>query len=197
MTRKATLDQYLQIGKKISDGDLDRETAQAIVEGRIRVVPREQSFGANEYLVYVDYAPFPSFADLEKEFGAGNISNIFDKPFLMHVLCEGLDQTPGNRVMRLVWFGRRTGSMSNIVEMDKQGYRPATHLEAYAFWRAHPVLCRPFRIAALGSFAYGKRHRHRYVVVLRGDSDTCVLGPHGFSDDWDAETRFLFVRKQP
>ena len=148
----------------------------------------------DEYLVHVTYAPLPSFSELEQEFGEGNVSNIFDgRPFQKHSSCENIDETPGDKVFLLKHFGRETQSEDNIAEMDKLGYRPATHIEAYAFQKKHPELQRKFWIVALGSFAMGDGGR--YVAVLRGGSGRRIFVSCWFGSGWGSGRRFLFVRK--
>ncbi len=154
----------------------------------------EVPLGENEYLVPVTYAPLPPFSELEQEFGKGNVSNIFDgRPFQKHSSCENIDETPGDKVFLLKHFGRETRSEDNIAEMDKLGYRPATHIEAYAFQKKHPELQRKFWIVALGSFAmFGG---DRCVAVLNGGSGRRVFGDRWFGRGWCSSGRFLFVRK--
>jgi len=141
--------------------------------------------------VPVGYAPLASFADLEKEFGKGNVSEIFDGRSFQK--CAEIDETPGDRVFLVKHFNRETKSEANIAEMDKLGYRPATHLEAYAFAKANPELQRQFWIVALGSFAVDGDGQ--YVAMLRSDSVRRFLGNGWFVYGWYSARRFLFVRK--
>lgn len=149
-----------------------------------------------EYRVYVDYSMPRDKAALEAEFSVGGVSKLFygDYKWRLHALCVGVDQTPGERIMLVKRFDRETESEANIAEMDKLGYRPATHLEAYAFARANPELQRQFRIVALGSFA--KVHCSRRIAAVL-DNGACGrgFGDYDFDDGWVHYTRFLFVRK--
>jgi hypothetical protein len=77
--------------------------------------------------------------------------------------------------------------------MDRLGYRPATHLEAYAFAKANPELLRQHWILALGSTAV--YDGHRYSVALRKDSDGRIVVNLWFGDSWYSHFRILFVRK--
>ncbi|MFH1973268.1 MAG: hypothetical protein ABIK13_01515, partial [Patescibacteria group bacterium] len=86
-----------------------------------------------------------------------------------------------------------TESEANIAEMDTLGYRPATHLEAYAFAKANPELQRQFWIVALGSSTMGGGFR--CVALLRSGSGRRVLGDCWFGGEWGSGRRFLFVRK--
>lgn len=160
------------------------------------VVVIGRPLGEDEYLIPVSYAALPSHLNLSKEFGPGHVSDWYDgRPFQKHASCVGMDETPGNRVFLVVHFDRKTKSEENIAEMDKLGYRPATHLEAYAFARAQPDYQRHFMIAALGSYL---THRDcQLVTLLSGNLHMRVFGCRcrSFSDEWHPDYRFLFVRK--
>ncbi len=144
---------------------------------------------------YVDYAPLRSRSELEKDFsGEGSVSVVFDgRPWEKHDKCEGMDETPGERDFFVKHFNRGIESEDAIVEMDKQGYRPATHLEAIAFAKAHPEFQRQFWIVALGSFALLDDRRR--VAVLGAGGGRRVLDGGWFGGGWRAGGRFLFVRK--
>jgi len=158
------------------------------------LVAKKKSLGKNEYLVPVSYTPLPSFSELEHEFGQGNVSNIFDgRPFKNHASCVGVDETSGDKIFLVKHFGREAESEDNIVEMDKLGYRPATHIEACAFQKKNPDLQRHFYIVALGSFAMDGDVQ--FVAVLRSYSGGRVFGDNWFGSRWSADDRFLFVRK--
>ncbi|MBI2475325.1 hypothetical protein HYV69_02770 [Candidatus Uhrbacteria bacterium] len=90
-------------------------------------------------------------------------------------------------------FNREIMSEDAIAEMDKLGYRPATHIETYSFQKARPDLQRQFWIVALGSFAL--RGDGKYVAVLGSDSVGRIFGDSWFGNGWLADVRFLFVRK--
>lgn len=153
-----------------------------------------QQLPPDHYLVPVTYAALPSFADLEREYGKDNVSDLFDgRPFQKHASCEGMDETPGDRVFLVKHFGRNTTSEANIAEMDKLGYRPATHLEAYAFAKAQPELQRQFWIVALGSFVLGEDGR--CVALMNGDSGRRLSSSYWSPRRWGSDFRFLFVRK--
>jgi hypothetical protein len=80
-----------------------------------------------------------------------------------------------------------------IVEMDKFGYRPATHIEAYEFQKKNPDLQRQFLLIALGSFVV--IDCGRCFTVLGGNSGRRVFDSLWFDRRWLADCRFLFVRK--
>lgn len=175
----------------VNDSALQRHIADLIVPaGSVTTQP----ISDNKYLVPVSYAPLPSFAYLKNEFGKNNVSYIFDgREWKNHSSCVGIDKTPSDKVFLVKHFGRETESEANIAEMDKLGYRPATHIEAYEFQKKHPELQRQFWIVALGSFALDDGSR--YVAVLSGDSGRRILDGSWFGRWWSADRRFLFVRK--
>jgi len=148
----------------------------------------------NEYFVPVTYAPLPSYAELEKEFGKGNVSYIFDgRPFTKHASCSNILETPGNKIFFVKHFGREINSDTAIAEMDRLDYRPATHIEACEFQKAHPYLQQQFCIVALGSFAVVGCNQ--CVAVLDSNSVRRFFVNVWFDCVWDADRRFLFVRK--
>ena len=87
-----------------------------------------------------------------------------------------------------------SGVENIIEEMDSWFCRPATLMELLALGATHPELQREFRVVALGS-------------IWRDSRGICLvpfLGVHGvmrksylnpFDCDWDANFRFLGVRK--
>lgn len=154
----------------------------------------DRPLGEGEYRVFVSYAPLPSKTALDEEFGKGNVSDIFDgRPFEKHASCVNMDETPGEKNFLVKHFGRETQSETNIAEMDALGYRPATHIEAYEFQKAHPELQRQFWIVALGSFAMSGDSW--YVAVLNAGGFRRIFDDCSFGHRWDASDRFLFVRK--
>lgn len=156
----------------------------------------ERPLGENEYLVHVAYDMPRDKATLEAEFSKDGVSPPFyeDYSWESHSSCADADQTPGNRVMLLKRFVRNTKSEVNIAKMNKLGYRPATHLEAYAFAKANPDLQRQSWIVALGSFIM--YDGHRVVAVLCGHSGRrLLLYRRWFAHGWKPANRFLFVRK--
>ncbi len=163
---------------------------------------KDQSLGESEYRVFVDYTMPHDKETLEREFSVGNVWHGFTDSYewQLHPLCAEIDQTPGERVMIVKHFGRDTKSEENIAEMDKFGYRPATHLEAYAFAKTYPSMQLNDLIAALGSFVLDGEHR--LVAVLghvygpgKSDGPFRVLIRDFFSRMWGSGRGFLFVRK--
>lgn len=136
----------------------------------------------------------PSFAELEKEFGEGNVSSIFDdRLFKYHPSCKDIEHRETEEMI-LKQFDRNISSEDAIAEMEKEGYRPATHLELYAFAKANPELQRQFWIIALGSSAL--RGDYPFVAMLCGDFSRRILDDCWFDRGWVAGERFLFVKKK-
>ena len=188
----------------VKEPALQRQIADLIVSasaeataGRPADSEVERPLADGEYLVPVAYDMPRDKVKLEAEFSKDGVSELFygNYEWQPHSSCAEIDQTPGNRVMLVKHFGRNTTSEANIAEMDKLGYRPATHLEAYAFAfaKANPELQRQFWIVALGSSTMGGGSR--CVAVLSGDSGRRFLGGRWFEREWGSDDRFLFVRK--
>lgn len=176
----------------VKEPALQRQIADLIVPAGSEL---ERPLAENEHLVPVAYDMPRDKQKLEGEFSEDGVSDLFygNYEWQPHLACAEINQTPGNRVMLLKHFGRDTESEANIVEMDKLSYRPATHLEAYAFAKVNPELQRQFWIVALGSSAM--LGGDRCVAVLDSDSGWRILGHGWFDDGWHSDSRFLFVRK--
>ena len=155
----------------------------------------ERPLGEGEYLVQVDYTMPSDMKTLEAEFSKGGVSDLFYENYEWqpHSSCIDADQTPGNRVMLLKHFGRNSTSEEYIAEMNKLGYRPATHREAHAFAKANPNLQCQFWIMALGSSSVCGDNR--CIAVLRSGSGGRLLDGYWFDGKWSSDDRFLFVRK--
>jgi hypothetical protein len=176
----------------VKESALQKQIADLIVPVGSEI---ERPLVDGEYRVPVSYSMPRDKATLESEFSKNGVSDLFtgNYEWQPHSSCAEIDQTPGERIMLVKYFGRETTSEANIAEMGKLGYRPATHLEAYAFAKANPELQRQFWIVALGSSTMDGADR--YVAVLRSDSDGRVLGNDWFDLEWGSGHRFLFVRK--
>jgi hypothetical protein len=155
----------------------------------------ECPLGEDEHLVRVDYNMPSEQWVLEIEFSRGGVSALFwkDLVWVNHSSCAGIDQSPGDRVVLVKHFDRLIPSEEAIAEMDKLGYRPATHLEMYALSKANPRLQRQFRIVALGS--YVKFEGVYFVAMLSNRFEGRNLDTKPFGSEWSNRTRFLFVRK--
>lgn len=191
MDRGGTMQHLRRVMK---EEGLRQQIADIVVPADLEIV---RPLGEVEYLVYVDYNIPHNRVKLEAEFCRGGVTELFygDYEWQNHSSCAKIDQTPGNRVMFLKCFGCYTESEANIVEMDKHGYRPATHLEEYAFAKVNRELQRQFRIVALGSFTMNGDDR--CVAALSGGSNRRCLYHHLFDHKWDPSFQFLFVRKAP
>ncbi len=151
-----------------------------------------------ESLVYVQYDPIwsreevllytPSLTDVSNEFDG----NRFERD---ESACPPIDYTARNCVMLIKQFGLHMYKNEIIHEMKEYGYRPAIHLEAYAFglWK-YNLLDNEYNTVALGDFV--RVRNETYVTVLRGNEKgfrkLIVMREHR---RWDAKDRFLFVRE--
>lgn len=183
------------MAKGVTLEDFERMLLTPEVEDRVLRAINPNALLNDEVRVYVDYTMPSDRATLEAKFSKHGVGATFynGAEWQLHPSCVGMDQTPGERVMLLKWFNRRISSENAIAEMDTLGYRPGTHLEAYAIAKANPELQRLFWIAALGSFAIDG---NACVAVLLRRSSQLVLRAFSFSVDWGEDQRFLFVRKQ-
>jgi len=221
MTRKSVTDEQYgklqrrlgELARRVDEGSVEFESTmtalQLLVEGK-RLIQQPlsepdghpyrggQSNGSPEgetYRVHVGY-DMPYDKDiLETEFSKDGVTELLygNCEWQLHSSCEGIDQTPGEREFLVKHFDRKIESDEAIAEMDKLGYRPATHLEAYAFAKANPELQRQFWIVALGSFALDSGGRS--VALLSCTSGLCLLHDHWHDSRWSARSRFLFIRK--
>jgi hypothetical protein len=179
----------------------------------------ERPLGENEYLVPVAYDMPRDKEVLESEFGSASELFYGNYEWQLHSSCAEIDQTPGNRVMLLKRFSHDTMSEAHIAEMDVLGYRPATHLELYAFAKVNPPkqghVC--VWITALGSFTmYRDPLRYEDELVCADERGSCYkrryeTEPHPrvasacsckevlcvvrFDSKSSSNERFLFVRK--
>ncbi|MBD3281266.1 hypothetical protein GF391_00785 [Candidatus Uhrbacteria bacterium] len=176
----------------VKESALQKQIADLIVSAGSEI---KRPLVDGEYLVPVAYEMPHNKGILESEFSKDGVSELFygNYEWKNHSSCAEIDQRPGERIMLVKYFNRAIKSEDAIAEMDKLGYRPATHLEAYAFAKANPELQRQFWIVALGSSTiYGY---DRSVAVLRSGSGRRVLGSDWFGYEWGSGDRFLFVRK--
>ena len=161
-----------------------------------KTLKKDQPLGEGEYRVHVTYTMPSDKKMLKREFSKNSVSHLFtnNQEWRNHSSCAKIDQTPGERIMLIKHFGGATESRVNIAKMKKLGYRPATHLEAYAFAKANPELQRSFNIIALGSFTM--YNGSRCVAELCSYSRRRVFRTNhcGCSSLWAATSRFLFVR---
>lgn len=155
-------------------------------------VATERPLSKSERRIYVDYRPLPSFTDLEREFGEDEVSTVFKDPiFQKHVSCRDIDETPGDRIFRVKRFNPKVVIPDAIAQMDKRGYRPATHLEGYAFRKANPKRRPKGSIVVAGAF--GMNQGYCFNMCL---DEFEALDQVPFEHDGLQEHElFLFVRK--
>lgn len=166
-----------------------------------------ESLPADHVIVHCSYTATPSMAELARVF-TGDVTALFDgrrwyKHAITHI--EGAP-TPGNKVVWLMQPPK--GLLSDPEAMiawgyvhrtdfAPRGYRPMFgHDELLDLHRAHPELCKQFRIVPLGSFAIDD-HDRRSIAVLDCEADEPVLDGGRFGDVWDSCDRFPFVRNEP
>lgn len=137
----------------------------------------------------------PPLAVLKKDW---DVTDILDgRPFKLHVSCQNMDRTPGERVFYVHDAGGDWEREKMIAWGLKQyntvapnGYRPATHEETYEFAVAHPELV---DFVGLGSSALvGKE---RYVAFVWSNDGQRSLDGGWIVDRWYREARVLFVSK--
>lgn len=112
-----------------------------------------RSLGGSEYSVPAS-GPMPkSREQLEARFVGGCVADVFyqDVPWTLHELCKYVDQRSTDQIMLLKQFDRRTYAENAIVQMGAFGYRPGTHLDAFALAMSDLDLQKLFSIIALGS----------------------------------------------
>lgn len=147
-------------------------------------------FHASSFLVeYVQ----PEYDELKKEFDKSGGRHEWH----LHPSYLDIDQSPGKRTMVVRHFGRKMRSEKAITEMHAWGYRPATHLELYAFAKAYPKLQPRSWIIALGAFLLDE-FEQRFVSARTSFKDglpACFVNDFWFNCAWTPDFRFLFVRR--
>lgn len=145
---------------------------------------------ADEFLVHLDRGMPRGASDSEVELSK-EATELHCFGFDWYSQSQCYDE-PGERIMLIKRFDQETQSEANIALMDKLGYRPATHHEAYAFAKANPKPRGQFSIVALGSYMdiMGPS-----IAVLRVGPNGYILGIGDPDILWPSGTRFLFVRK--
>lgn len=183
------------------DADLGRFSRRIIeVIGREigtgQVTKLNSAAGIVEYRVHVSYT-IPHLDKLIQEFGTEEGLGIFDgRRFFRY---SSVDEVPGVKIFCVVQFERPFSSEDAIAEMAKRGYRPASHLELYA-WHAFQCTTAlsfaPSVMVAIGSSATVGGNS-RAVAALQQNR----IGSRYFTFVWDydvawpGEYLFLFVHK--
>ena len=158
----------------------------------------------DHYTVNVGYDMPRNRRRLENDFSKDGVSEPFygNDEWSNHSSCVDIDLTPGPKIMLLKQFTpdeiQEMGGFKSkniIAYMGARGYRPAIHLEIYAFGINPETreLQRQFWIIGLGSFTL--RGALRYVAGLGVRDGWRLLDDHLFGYGWHAAHRFLFVRK--
>jgi hypothetical protein len=152
-----------------------------------------------EFVVPVGYDMPSDRTALEAVFSKGGISEVFCNrhPWEFHPSCAGINQTPGDRIMRIeclkrcVSFGE--GWDGFIADMDRQGYRPAIHHEGFAVTKNRPDIQRRTPLFILGSSCQGMFGKE--IMWLTTEAGELVLMSRSFDDNLGPGAHFLFVRK--
>ncbi len=181
------------LGKIVAIAHEDWRAEQPVVSASV-----EDSLPPNHYRVHMTYAPMPSFAELEKEFGENNVSVVFDgRPFSLHASCVGMDRTPGERIVYVHdaerdWWSEEmiAWGLAQRSAIAPNGYRPMTHEEEYEFAKAHPELV---DFVGLGSSAM--RADCWCVADVWWHDGQRLLGSDWFGRRWSRSGRVLFVCK--
>ena len=144
---------------------------------------------AQVFTVMVDYD-----RTVENSIAAGNYCYVNEDITDRNFQPAEHEKSKKKQSFTLYHFDRDVESDFAIVQMAKDGKRPATLRELLAFGEANPELQREFPIIALGS-VWVDRHGHRIVASLRRcHSERCLhLAQHDFG--WYSFCRFLAVSK--
>ncbi len=139
---------------------------------------------------------------LEAEFSPNGVAEFFYGNYVWrkHPLCEGIDETPGDRIFRLLKCARPTWLEDAIRSMAPE-YHSAMHLKAYAYAKAFPDGQRTMTIIAAGSHpVYGNIGNYFTVLgrVQGNDLDrkrgARTLSAHCLARPQPEEARYLLVR---
>jgi hypothetical protein len=182
----------------ISDPDKCRRIALEIV-GRKAAVPAPPETYLRVPVAY----KLPPMAELERKYsGEGSVSMLFDgRPWERHSSCETIDETPGERMMRLAevpeqFIDRKIKDCRDelAAHFDKLGERFAVETEAHDFACKEPDAQRKNWILALGSSAL-RDNDDRCVAVLREFVRDRILDDHWIEDELNRDGRLLLVSK--
>lgn len=131
--------------------------------------------------------PFPSFAELEAEFGKGNVAEIFDgRPFVNIPECAHVNAVNGS--VDFLVAGMPAGPLMS--RNWPENCRPATHFDLYAYKKSGAADKGTTPIAAIGSQAMHELEPH-YPLLL------CHSGLYGLGHSSHAREpgmHYLFVR---
>jgi hypothetical protein len=170
-------------------GALDRETVQAIIEGKVTVIADCVNAPFSAPVVYVQ----PEFEELKSRFPAYVNHDYNGKRFDPIERCKGVPKESRDVAFEYVHMGRKATTDEVLAEMDRKGLRPALYEELLGFAEKYPDEQRERPIVALGSEALVRGHR--LVAYLWCDGLGRYLHLYGIADGWNDSCRFLAVRK--
>ena len=160
-------------------GHISREVLQALLEGRL--VPK---------------TTLVNYAELRTQFGY--VWGGYDRVTAIERI-EACAQAPAEGDTRLEAFatihlGYDISTRNALVEIDKQGMRPATLEELLFCYKRYPMISMEFPMAAPGTVLVtsgGDRH----APFLKWDGGKHGLYALDFGFDWRSHFRFLVVQK--
>lgn len=201
--RKATLSQLLQVGNMVESGALDRETVQAIIEGRIQIVEPALSWGfETSYILTLDRTITMTLGDLIVAGKYDSVNkDITPDRFPLAPSSARLERTNGETGKEeievvLVYLDKRLTINQVKNEFDRRGLKSALIDILLAFGAAKPELQREFPIMALGSVwrsPDGGLHSPCLGRNVHGRNLNLHLYHPG--QEWSEGWRFLAVRK--
>lgn len=183
---KAIVNEVLDLGgtdedlrKVLKDKNLCRKIAELLVQSKSAIVAT--------FHVVVDYSK-----SLQEMVSEGCYDWVNNEITPEHFSVEGDGQQEKDIV--LFHFGRYISSEDAIVEMEKEGYRPARIEDLLALGASQPEIQKQFPIVALGS-VWRHPDGHRHVSFLDWDGLGRRLYLAWFGLDWNDAWRFAAVRK--
>ena len=141
-----------------------------------------------KYKIVVDYDRL-----LAQMIQDGNYDSVHDSIIAEHFPVSGEGRHTISVV--LLHFSRAMTFDKVLVEMNKQGYRPATIEKLLALGAAHPDIQRDHPIAALGSFWRDPYGRLRVPQLLSCEHGWDVRLHSSERIAWRADCRFLAEQK--
>ena len=98
-------------------------------------------------------------------------------------------------ILRLIRFGREITTGEALVELEQQGFRPASLSELLAFGAKFPDLQKKFKVVALGA-VWIDSNNYSQAAFLGSFGDKRGLGLSQYRGGyWHAGFRFLAVKK--
>lgn len=143
--------------------------------------------GPETDLITVDYSQ-----PLEEMIAAGHYDWVHGSITAEHFPLSGTGQVSLDTV--LVYFNQELSTDNVLVELDRQGLRPATIAELLAFKINDPVHHRKYPIHAFGS-VWSDEFEHPHSPYVFRDGLEYHLDCSRRNNTWGAGCRFLAVRK--